>query len=493
MLQMRGVSRRFPGVQALDDVQLDVRAGEVHVVLGENGAGKSTLMKIIGGAIRRDAGEVLLDGRAIEVRSPAHARSLGISVIHQELTLVPHLTVADNVFLGKFPTSVPGWVDRGRMDARAAALLRGLGADIDPRTEVRRLGLAEQQAVEIARALADEARILVMDEPTSALTAVEVDRLIATIETLAARGVAVIYISHRMEEIFRLGHRVTVLRDGRYVATLDMSAVAAPELVRLMTNREVSDHFPKREGRRGEEVLRVEGLSRRGTIHDVHFTLHRGEVLGIAGLAGAGRTEMARCLAGADRAHAGRVVLKGRAALMTSPRDAIAHGLALLPEDRKSHGLVLGASLQHNIGLPILGRLARAGFVDNGRESSIARRWCERLRVKATGVDRRAGSLSGGNQQKVVLAKWLAADADVFLFDEPTRGIDLGARRDIYEIINSLVANGAGVVLISSELDEVLGMSDRVLVMRGGRICGEFPAAGTTESQLLHAALGVAS
>jgi ABC-type sugar transport system ATPase subunit len=296
-----------------------------------------------------------------------------------------------------------------------------------------------------------------------------------------------------MEEIFRVGHRVTVLRDGRYVTTCDMASVSPADLVRLMTNREVSDHFPRREVQRGGELLRVEGLSRRDVIHDVSFTLHRGEVLGLAGLAGAGRTELARCLAGADRAHAGRVVLKGRAALMSSPRDAVAHGLALLPEDRKSHGLVLGASLQHNIGLPILRRLARAGFVDTTRESSIARRWCERLRVKTSGLDRVAGTLSGGNQQKVVLAKWLAAEADVFVFDEPTRGIDLGARRDIYEIINSLVANGAGVLLISSELDEVLGMSDRVLVMRGGRICAEFPAAGTSESELLHAALGVAS
>ena len=490
---MRGITKRFPGVLALDDVRLDVRAGEVHVVLGENGAGKSTLMKIIGGAVRRDAGEVLLDGAPVDVRNPAHARALGISVIHQELMLVPHLPVADNVFLGKFPTRAPGWVDRATMLARTAELLGSLGVDLDPRTEVRRLGLAEQQAVEIARALADEARILVMDEPTSALTATEVDRLVATIEQLAGRGVAIVYISHRMEEIFRVGHRVTVLRDGGYVTTRDLSAVTPAELVRLMINREVSDHFPRRAVQRGDEVLRVEGLSRRGVLHDVSFALHKGEVLGLAGLAGAGRTELARCLAGADRADAGAVHLKGRASLVSSPREAIARGLALLPEDRKSHGLVLGASLQHNIGLPILGRLARAGFVDVATEISVARRWCERLRVKTPGIERVAGSLSGGNQQKVVLAKWLAADADVFVFDEPTRGIDLGARRDIYEIINSLVANGAAVLLISSELDEVLGMSDRVLVMRQGRICGEFPAQGTSETMLLHSALGVAS
>jgi ribose transport system ATP-binding protein len=490
---MRGVTRRFPGVLALDGVDLDVRAGEAHVVLGENGAGKSTLIKILAGAVRRDAGEILLDGRSVELRGPAHARSLGISVIHQELTLVPHLSVADNVFLGRFPSRAGGWVKRRLMEERATTLLRGLGVDIDPRIPVRRLGLAEQQGVEIARALADEARILVMDEPTSALTAIEVDRLVATIERLTDRGVAVIYVSHRMEELFRVGHRVTVLRDGKYVATLQLDQTNPAELVRLMTNREVSDHFPRRRVARGDEVLRVEGLSRAGSLHDVSFTLHRGEVLGLAGLIGAGRTELARCLVGADPIDAGRIVLKGRAAVLPSPRAAIAHGLALLPEDRKSHGLVLGATLQHNIGLPVAGRFSRWGFVDTGREAALARTWCERLRVKTSGIDRAASSLSGGNQQKVVLAKWLAAEADVLLFDEPTRGIDLGARRDIHEIVNALVANGVAVLMISSELDEVLGMSDRVLVMRGGRLCAEFPAASTTESQLLQAALGVAS
>jgi ribose transport system ATP-binding protein len=492
VLQMRGISKQYPGARALSEVDLAVRGGEVHVLVGENGAGKSTLMKILSGAVRADAGEVLLDGRPVEIGDPLQARRLGISTIYQELSLVPHLSVAENIFLGKTPTRGPGVVDWRRMRREADRILDGLGVSIDCSTPVHSLRLAQQQMVEVARALSDDARILIMDEPTSALSQREVAQLFATITRVTSNGVAVVYISHRMDEVFRIGHRVTVLRDGRHVGTCDIAAVTASELVRLMADREVADHYPRRLRARGEELLRVEGLGG-GGLKDVSFVLHRGEIVGIAGLAGAGRTRLARAIVGADRVERGRIVVNGRPVRVGSPADAARARIGFLPEDRKQQGLVLPLSVERNISISHLSALARFGVVDSSKERLEAQEAITSLRIRTPGPEQTVLHLSGGNQQKVVLAKWLAAQAEILIFDEPTRGIDVAARHDIYLLMNRLVENGAGVVMISSDLPEVLGMSDRILVMRGGAVQVELAARDATDADVLQAALGVAS
>jgi ribose transport system ATP-binding protein len=491
-LEMRAISKRFPGVVALDGVDLEVRSGEVHVLLGENGAGKSTLVKVLSGAVRKDAGEIRLGGRPVEIGGPAHARRLGISIIYQELMLVPGLSVAENVFLGKAPRRW-GLVDWRRMRADAARILGGLGLSIDVTRPVGQLGLAQQQMVEVARALADEARVVVMDEPTSALSGAEVEQLFATTARLIARGVAVVYISHRMDEVFRIGHRVTVLRDGRRVATMPLAEAAAGELVRLMADRDVTEQYPPRATPRGSELLRVRGLTRRGVLHDVDLVLHAGEIVGLAGLAGAGRTELARAITGADPIDAGEIIVRGRPVRIASPAAAVRHGLGFLPEDRKTHGLVLPLSVQRNIALPNYRRWSRWGLVRASGERAEACRMIDDLRVRTPGPEQASRALSGGNQQKVVLAKWLAGRAEILIFDEPTRGIDVAARRDIYELMNGLVARGAAILMISSDLPEVLGMSDRIVVLRRGRVQAELDARAVTEAEVLEAAFGVAS
>ena len=492
LLQMRGICKQYPGIQALNDAALEVRAGEVHALLGENGAGKSTLMKILSGAVRRDSGDVLLNGAPADLGDPNRARKLGISTIYQELSLVPHLTVAENIFLGKAPTRWPGVLDWPRMRREATRILGGLGVSLDPDARVRSLRLAQQQMVEVARALADEARILVMDEPTSSLSEREIAQLFDAIRRLTASGVAVVYISHRMEEVFRIGQRVTVLRDGCHVATEEIANVSVAQLVRLMANRDVSDHYPRRSHACGEELLRVEGLGS-GALRDVSFVLRRGEILGIAGLVGAGRTRLARAIAGADPVDRGRIVIRGKTIRIGSPADAARARIAFLPEDRKQQGLVLGLAVERNVALSHLRALSRFGVMDHRSERREAQQAIVDLRIRTQGPEQSVVHLSGGNQQKVVLAKWLAARADLFIFDEPTRGIDVAARHDIYLLMNRLVEQGAGVMMISSDLPEVLGMSDRVLVMRAGAVQAELSAADATEAAVLHAALGVAS
>ena len=492
VLQMRGICKQYPGVHALNSAALEVRAGEVHVLLGENGAGKSTLMKILSGAVSRDAGEILLDGVPVEIGDPSAARKLGISIIYQELSLVPHLTVAENIFLGKAPTRFPGIVDWKRMRRESERILGDLGVQLDPDAPVRTLRLAHQQIVEVARALTDDARILIMDEPTSALSEREIVQLFSTIARLTAQGVAVVYISHRMEEVFRIGHRVTVLRDGSHVATRDLADVSVPQLVRLMADREVSDHYPRRAHGRGEELLRVDGLGS-GALRDVSLVLHRGEVLGIAGLVGAGRTRLARAIVGADPVERGRIAIKGRPVSIGSPTDAARARIGFLPEDRKHHGLVLGLSVERNIAMSHLQELSRLGVMNRGTERREAETAITSLSIRTPGSTQRVLHLSGGNQQKVVLAKWLAAQAEIFIFDEPTRGIDVAARHDIYLLINEVVEQGAGVIMISSDLPEVLGMSDRVLVMRAGAVEAELAGADLTDGAVLQAALGIAS
>jgi ribose transport system ATP-binding protein len=493
VLEMRGIRKAFPGVVALDGVDLMLHAGEVHMLLGENGAGKSTLMKILSGAYRKDAGTITLDGHEVDIESPRDALARGIRLIYQELNLVPHLSVAENIFLGAAPTRWPGVIDWRRLRADAARLLDDLGLAIDPVTPVHRLSLAQQQMVEIAKALSRRATasVLVMDEPTSALTAREVDQLFSLIERLAARGTAIVYITHRLDEVFRIGHRVTVLRDGRHIATMLLAEVSASELVRLMANRELDDHFPKVPVPPGRELLRVEHVCRDGVLHDISFSLHAGEVVGVAGLLGAGRSELARVLAGADRCHAGRIILDGKAVTLRSPADAIRRGVGLLPEDRKGQGLVAELTVARNIALPHGRRLSRGGFLPRQAEAAFAEPIIRELRVKATSAQP-VRLLSGGNQQKVVLGKWVAGDARVFIFDEPTRGVDVGAKVEIYNLMNRLTAAGAAILMVSSELPELLGMSDRILVMHRGRIQAEFQAKGATQERVLSAALGLA-
>jgi ribose transport system ATP-binding protein len=489
-LEMQNIRKTFPGVVALDNVNFDLRKGEVHILLGENGAGKSTLMKILSGAYRKDAGKILLDGREVEIRNPRHARELGVSIIYQELNLVPQLSAAENMFLGREPSATAGFINQKMINRAARQILAGLSVDFDPRRPVKELSIAQQQMVEIARAISLDARVLIMDEPTSALTEKEINELFARIRKLKADGVSIIYISHRMEELFEIGDRVTVLRDGKVVGSRNIAEVTKTELIRMMVNRELTQQFPKAPAPRGKEVLRVEGLRRKDVLRDINFSLYEGEILGIAGLLGSGRTELARAIFGLDRLESGNVYLNGRPQKIASPRRAINLGLGFLTEDRKTQGLVLPLSVQDNICLPSLDRFSRFGVIRAGEEKQAAARYIRELHIKATGARQKAMYLSGGNQQKVVLGKWLCSRGNILIFDEPTRGVDVGSKTEIYQLMNQLTSAGAAVIMISSDLPEILGMSDRILVMHRGRINGEFSAAEATQERVLRCALG---
>jgi ribose transport system ATP-binding protein len=492
VLEMRGIRKAFPGVVALDGVDFQLQAGEVHVLLGENGAGKSTLMKILSGAYARDAGDIVIEGQPVSIGSPRDAQALGIATMYQELSLVPQLTVAENILLGHEPSRA-GVIHRAKLRESARGALQDAGLDVDPDRRVDRLGIAEQQMAEVAKALFRRARVLVMDEPTSALTSREIQRLFAVIRRVTATGVAVVYISHRMRELAEIGTRVTVLRDGRAVGTFPLGDIAFDALIRLMANREVRDHFPRRRPTPGNELLRLEHLSGVSGVSDINLTVRRGEIVGLAGLLGAGRTELARLVFGVDPSSHGRVLVNGREITPKTPREAIAAGIGFLPEDRKRQGLVLALSVCENIGLPSLARWSRLGVVSDRRQRMAAQRWVTDLRIKTPSVAERVVRLSGGTQQKVVLARWLAADAHLLVMDEPTRGVDVGAKVEIYELMNRLTDAGAGILMISSDLPEVLGMSDRIYVMRHGRIEAELDAAMATEERVLQAALGLAS
>ena len=489
-LVMEDIRKTFPGVVALNGVQFDLQRGEVHVLLGENGAGKSTLIKLLGGALKKDDGRILLDGREIEIRSPHHARELGIGIIYQELHLVPHLSAAENIFLGREPELFPGIIDQHALFAGAQEILSGLHVDIDAHATVNSLSIAEQQMVEIAKAVSLDVRILVMDEPTSALTQSEIEQLFAMIRDLKKRGVSIVYISHRLDEIFQIGDRVTILLDGTYVGTYGISGLQRGDLVRLMVNREIKDHFPKVRVQRGGERLRVDHLSRAGALDDVSFSLFAGEILGVAGLLGSGRTELARAIFGLDPFDSGTIAINGAVQSRLSPRRAVKLGVGFLTEDRKTQGLVLKLSVKENILLASLDRLATFGVLDRTAEAATAAKFVEELRIKTPGIDRQVVYLSGGNQQKVVLSKWLCSEAQIFIFDEPTRGIDVGAKVEIYKLMNGLTERGAAVMMISSELPEILGMSDRIMVMREGRVAALLDAAAATQEILLRHALG---
>ncbi len=489
-LVMEDIRKSFPGVVALDNVRFDLQRGEVHVLLGENGAGKSTLIKLLGGALKKDSGRILLDGREVDIRGPHHAQELGIGIIYQELHLVPHLSAAENIFLGREPELFPGIIDQQALYGQAQEILNSLHVDIDAHAIVRTLSVAQQQMVEIAKAVSLDVRILVMDEPTSALTEGEIEQLFMMIKRVKTTGVSIVYISHRLDEIFQIGDRVTVLLDGKYIGTYGIGELSRAELVRRMVNREIQEHFPKVRVPRGDERLRVEHLTRAGELNDISFTLYGGEVLGVAGLLGSGRTELARALFGLDAIDSGTIAIHGTIQSDLNPRRAVKLGLGYLTEDRKNQGLILRLSVKENILLASLDRLARFGVVDSAVESATAERFVKDLRIKTPGIEQKVVNLSGGNQQKVVLSKWLCSEAQIFIFDEPTRGIDVGAKVEIYKLMNGLTERGAAVLMISSELPEILGMSDRIMVMREGTVAALLDAANATQELVLHHALG---
>jgi len=493
LLEMRGIGKSFPGVRALDGVDFDVRAGEVHVLLGENGAGKSTLMKILSGACASDSGEIRLAGQPVDLSGPQSARALGISTIYQEFNLVPYLSAGLNLFLGREPSRAWGILSRRDLETRAGEAFDRLGIHVDPAARIESLSVAPQQMVEVARALAFDARILIMDEPTSALTAAEIRTLFGLIRSLRARGVGIVYISHRMEEIFEIGDRVTVLRDGRLVATRAVAATTVSELIRLMADRELDDHFPRRRVPPGETVLELCRVGTRGKLADVSFSLRRGEILGVAGLLGSGRSSLARVLFGAEPITAGSVKIRGQPARIASPAAAIRLGLGYLAEDRQQQGLILSLSVRQNIVLPNADLAYPGGVRHAGREAQIVATQIERLRIRTPHAEQPVVLLSGGNQQKVVLAKWLVRQAAILIIDEPTRGIDVAAKVDIYELMNRLTDQGAAILMISSDLPEVLGMSDRILVMHCGRVVGEFDPRQASQATLVRAALGEAA
>ncbi|MFG2043196.1 sugar ABC transporter ATP-binding protein [Dactylosporangium sp. NPDC048998] len=501
MLVLEGVSKSFGAVAALRDVRLELRAGEAHALVGENGAGKSTLVKILAGAHAPDTGTITLDGRPLVLHNPADARAAGIAVIYQEPTLFADLSVAENIFMGRQPLRGRGPLD-GRIDRRidtaemrrrAAELFARLGVQMDPDRPARGLSIADQQLVEIAKALSFDARVLVMDEPTAALSGVEVERLFSVARSLRDSGAAVLFISHRFDEVFALCQRITVMRDGQWVSTDAAAGLTVEEVVRRMVGREVSTLFPKEDAELGEARLEVRGLTRRGAFADVSFTVHSGEIVALAGLVGAGRSEVIRAIFGVDRYDAGEVLVDGRPLRRGSTAVAIGAGLALVPEDRRQQGLVMELSVERNATLPRRWSLAALGLLFGGAERRSARDWAQRLRVKAARLGDPVSTLSGGNQQKVVLAKWLATAPRVLIVDEPTRGIDVGTKAEVHRLLSTLAKEGVAVLMVSSELPEVLGMADRVLVMHEGRLTADIPRTTADEESVMLAATGQGS
>ncbi len=489
LLRMQGIDKTFPGVHALREVHLDLHAGEILALVGENGAGKSTLIKVLGGACLPDRGEILIDGRDPRIDSPISARHSGISIIYQELNLIPDLTVRENIFLGHETTRF-GLLNASNELAACRQLFHRIGINLDPESRCGDLSVAQQQTVEIARALSIDARIIVMDEPTAALTSREVEHLFAIIRGLKAQGIGVIYISHRLEEIFDVADRVMVLRDGSHVATRKLNSVSRNQLIEMMVGRPIESEFPRRSCAPGVERLRVEDLTRGRAVQQVSFGVRASEVLGFAGLVGAGRTETVRIIFGADRPDRGRIFINGQKVEIRSPRDAIRQGICLLTEDRKGQGLVLSHSAGENFGLPNLDRFQRGLFLDHKKARREFAHYVDRMNIRISDSNQLAMNLSGGNQQKVVLAKWMARNADIVIFDEPTRGIDVGARYEIYLLMNQLAGEGKAIIMISSELPEILGMSDRIIVMHEGRLKGEISdVANATQENILAMAI----
>ncbi|MBB6049805.1 sugar ABC transporter ATP-binding protein [Armatimonas rosea] len=491
LLRMEGIQKSFPGVLAIREGRLALEAGEIHALLGENGAGKSTLLKVLSGAHQPDAGTIHLNGEQITIAGPRDATERGIAVIYQEFNLIPQLSVAENLFLGREKTK-GGFITRADENAAAQALLTRLAAPFQATTPVGELTVAQQQLVEIAKALSQNAKILVMDEPTAALSGREVDALFAIVRDLKAQGIGIVYVSHRLDEIFQLCDTATVMRDGQWIATKPVSEWTRPKLIESMVGRALSAEFPPRDPAQkiGEARLVVKNLTRGKFVQDVSFELRRGEILGLSGLVGAGRTEVARLLFGADLRDSGEVILDGKPLPLRSPQDAVKAGICLLTEDRKRQGLVLDLALRGNFGLPNLESLGKLGFVDGNKEREAFGGYVQSLLIKTPHQEQLARNLSGGNQQKVVLAKWLQANSEILIFDEPTRGVDVGAKYEIYVLMRKLATEGKAILMISSELPEVLGMSDRILVMRGGKLTGEIEdATKATQEDVLHLAV----
>jgi ABC-type sugar transport system ATPase subunit len=495
LLEVRGVSKAFPGVQALDNVDFEVYPGEVVALLGENGAGKSTLMKILSGAYHMDQGEIRLRGEQVTPQNPHHAQKLGISIIYQEFNLTPNQSVATNIYLGREPKEqgagrLFNFVDRNYMRREAVKLLARVGARFSPDALVRDLSVAEQQMVEIAKALADKAEVIIMDEPTSALGEEEVVVLFDIIKSLKEQGLAIIFITHRMEEVFRVTDRIIIFRDGRRVGGMPIGEATSEKIISLMVGRPLEEVFQHSNGQKGDVVLEVRGLTRRGVIEDVSFALRRGEILGLAGLVGAGRTETVRTIFGADPLDGGEILIDGKRVNIDSPEAAVKAGLALVPESRQIQGLMLIHSVERNIAVPNLDWLFPNRIVDLQKTRDLGQQYVDRLNIRTPGLAQKVMFLSGGNQQKVVLAKWLAANPKVLILDEPTRGIDVGAKAEVHGIMNNLALQGIGIIMISSEMPEVLAMSDRIVVMCEGRVSGILDRAEATQERIMAYASG---
>lgn len=489
ILRFENISKTFPGVKALNNISFEIRRGDVHVLLGENGAGKSTLIKILTGVYQADeGGAIYLNGESVYLSDPLHSRKLGIGTVFQENSLIPHLSVAENVFLTREPRNAAGLIDWKRMYGECDRWIRELGVNhINPRTQVRRLSVADQQIVEIVKVFSQNPSIVILDEPTSSLSENEIQNLFHIITTLKEKGVTFIYVSHRMEEIKQIGDRATIFRDGSLTGEIDDCKTAdMDEVINMIVGRTLDEKFPRRESHIGEVALEVRGIQVPNTIYDISFQVHKGEVLGLSGLVGSGRTSTAKAIVGAIPRTAGDILIDGEPVKIHAPSDAIAHGIGYLPEDRKFEGLLLTKSVKENITLPSLKRKFRKGCILDGRkERAAAEEFRKKLRIKTPNINRLSKFLSGGNQQKVVFAKWLCSEASIYIFDEPTRGIDIGAKSEIYQIINDLVAQGAAVIVISSELPEILGICDRILVMRDGRITANIARCDATQEKIM--------
>jgi ribose transport system ATP-binding protein len=488
---MRNVSKQFPGVLALDDVSFSCYQGEVHAIVGENGAGKSTLMKILSGAYTPDTGQIFIDGEEVIIHNPHHGQDLGVNIIYQEFNLIPYLDIAENIFIGRKPTTKLGLIDYKKMYKLAKEDMEQIGIDIDLKKWISELTVAEQQIVEIIKAVSFTSKIVIMDEPTSALSEDETQQLFGVIKKLVARNITVIFISHRIREIFEIADRVTVLKDSKFVTTKNVNELTESKLVNLMVGRELSKLYPPKNGKRKDLLVSVKNLTRKGVFKDISFDIYKGEIVGLAGLVGAGRTEVARAIFGADQIESGEISINGNHVKIRTPRDAVSHGMGLIPEDRRSHGLVLCLSIRNNIVISILGRISNVLFTNKNKEKQIVNQLIDQLSIKTPTQEFEVQNLSGGNQQKVVLAKWLAVNLQLIIFDEPTRGIDVGAKAEIHRFMRELANKGAGILMISSELPEILGMSDRIVVMCEGEITGVFEGEDLNEERIMHAATGV--
>lgn len=487
---MTGIEKSFGANSVLRGVDFDIKSGEVHALMGENGAGKSTLMNILTGLHKADAGEIMVDGKQQQFTNPKEAEEYGISFIHQEMNTWPDMTVLENLFIGKEPTNRFGLIQTKKMKEQANKIFQDLGINIALQTDVRELSVGQQQMIEIAKSLMTNAKVIVMDEPTAALTEREIDTLFKLIHTLTEKGVAIVYISHRMEEIFKVSNRITVMRDGVSIDTSLTKETTNDEVVRKMVGRELEDYYPQKTAEIKEAILEVKGLTQKGRFEDISFSVKSGEILGFSGLMGAGRTEIMRAIFGIDSFQTGEILLEGKKLTIKAPSDAIAQGIGFLTENRKEEGLVLDYSLRDNISLPSIDGFKKFGIIDTKAESSFALLLMERLKVKATSEMDAASSLSGGNQQKVVLAKWIGIGSKVLILDEPTRGVDVGAKREIYQLMNELADRGVAIIMVSSDLPEILGVSDRVLVVHEGKIAGELSKADATEEKIMQLATG---